>query len=145
MYNHPLSFNLYNINWSKNNIKAIQKAIIVEGEKSCLLYSSYFGIENDITVATCGSNLINYQLLLLLSLGVQEIIIAFDRQYQDIGDNEAKRWIEKLKLINQKYHAYVQISYIWDNPKDHLLKYKDSPLDNGKDIFIYLFNNRIKI
>lgn len=145
MYNHPLSFNLYNINWSKNNIKAIQKAIIVEGEKSCLLYSSYFGIENDITVATCGSNLINYQLLLLLSLGVQEIIIAFDRQYQDIGDDEAKRWIEKLKLINQKYHAYVQISYIWDNPKDHLLKYKDSPLDNGKDIFIYLFNNRIKI
>lgn len=28
MYNHPLSFNLYNINWSKDNIKAIKKAII---------------------------------------------------------------------------------------------------------------------
>ena len=41
MYNHPLGFNLYNINFSKENIKRTKKAIIFEGEKSPLLYASY--------------------------------------------------------------------------------------------------------
>ena len=51
MYNHPLGFNLYNLNNSKDNIKQMKKAFIFEGEKSCLLYQSYFGIENDLSVA----------------------------------------------------------------------------------------------
>jgi DNA primase len=60
MYNHPLGLNLYNLNNSKDNIKKMQTAIVVESEKSCLLFQSYFGIENDITVACCGSNLSFY-------------------------------------------------------------------------------------
>jgi hypothetical protein len=31
MYNHPLGFNLYNINFSKNNIRNIKKVIVFEG------------------------------------------------------------------------------------------------------------------
>lgn len=143
MYNHPLSFNLYNINISKDNIRNIKKAIVFEGEKSTLLYSSYFGLDNDISVATCGSNLINYQVYLLLSLGVEEIIIGFDRQYKDIGDEEWKKWTEKLYHIHNKYGSLVQISFLFD--KEHLLDYKDSPIDKGKDIFLYLFKNRIVI
>ena len=53
--------NLYNLNYSKNQIKNIKKAIVFESEKSCLLYKSYFGIENDISVACCGSSLSAYQ------------------------------------------------------------------------------------
>ena len=48
MYNHPLSFNLYNLNMSKENISRMKKVFVFEGEKSCLLFGSYFGIENDI-------------------------------------------------------------------------------------------------
>ena len=66
MYNHPLGFNLYNINKSKDNIKNLGIAIVGEGEKF-LTYASYFGMENDITVACCGSSLIWYQVELLLS------------------------------------------------------------------------------
>ena len=143
MYNHPLSFNLYNINISKDNIRNIKKAIVFEGEKSSLLYGSYFGIENDISVAACGSNLINYQVELLLSLGVQEIIIAFDRQYEEIGDENWKKWTEKLYHIHNKYHSMVQISFLFD--KEHLLGFKDSPIDRGPDIFLDLFNKRIQI
>ena len=33
MYNHPLSFNLYNLNFSKSNIKTTQKAIVYEGKR----------------------------------------------------------------------------------------------------------------
>ena len=36
MYNHPLSFNLYNLNLSKENIKETGMAIVYESEKSCL-------------------------------------------------------------------------------------------------------------
>ena len=60
MYNHPLGLNLYNLNNSKNNIKQIHTAIVFESEKSSLLFQSYFGLENDITVACCGSNLSFY-------------------------------------------------------------------------------------
>lgn len=143
MYNHPLSFNLYNINISKDNIRNIKKAIVFEGEKSCLLYGSYFGIKNDISVASCGSNLINYQVELLLSLGVQEIIIGFDRQYKEIGDNEWKKWTNKLYHMHNKYSSMVKISFLFDKTKEGILNYKDSPIDQGKDAFLYLFKNRI--
>lgn len=33
MYNHPLGFALYNLNFSKENIKIIQKAIVFEGKR----------------------------------------------------------------------------------------------------------------
>lgn len=142
MYNHPLTFNLYNINWSKDNIKNIKKAIVFEGQKSCLLFSSFFGIDNDISVAVCGSNLINYQVEILKSLGVEEIIIAFDRQYQEYGDKEYFKWEEKLINIYKKYGSFIQIQFILDT--GHLLGYKDSPIDKGPEIFLELFNNRKK-
>lgn len=143
MYNHPLGFNLYNLNFSKENIKRIKKAIIFEGEKSPLLFASYFGKENDISVAVCGSNLSYYQIQLLLKLGVEEVIIAFDKQFQTLGDAEHLNWVKKLKEINNKYSKYIKISYIFD--KNNLLQYKDAPIDRGPNIFLKLYNMRFSI
>ena len=141
IYRHPLGMNLYNLNHSQNNIKTIKKAIIFEGEKSCLLYQSYFGMENDISVACCGSSVSAYQMNLLLELGVDEIIIAFDRQFEKVGDNEFERLTKKLIKMNDKYKTIVTLSFIFDK---HLYTgYKDSPVDKGKDIFLKLFNERI--
>lgn len=130
MYNHPLGFNLFNLNNSKDNIKTLKKVIIFEGEKSPLLYASYFGQENDITVACCGSSLSSYQVKLLMDLNIEEMIIAFDKQFKEIGDEEWKGWTKKLKQIHQKYGSTVQISYMFD--KQNLLGYKDSPIDCRK-------------
>jgi hypothetical protein len=141
MYNHPLGFNLYNINKSKDNIKNLGIAIVGEGEKFCLTYASYFGMENDITVACCGSSLIWYQVELLLSLGVREIVVAFDKQFKEVGDAEWERWTKKLKDLHKKYGSYVQISFMFD--KEDLLGYKDSPIDCGPDTFVKLFQERI--
>ncbi len=143
MYNHPLGFNLYNINFSKENIKRTKKAIIFEGEKSPLLFASYFGQENDITVAVCGSALSSYQVELLLDLGVEELVIAFDKQFQELGDKEHLGWIKKLKDINKKYSKYVKISYMFD--KWGLLGYKSSPIDEGKEKFLELFDKRFSL
>ena len=143
LYNHPLSFNLYNLNNSKENIKMMKKAFIFEGEKSCLLYASYFGTDNDISVACCGSSLIAYQVKLLLDLGVEEIIIGFDKQFQEFNDEEHKKLVKNLKNIYKKYGMYVKISYMFD--KWDLLGYKDSPIDKGKDTFLELFKRRVTI
>ena len=141
IYRHPLGMNLYNLNHSQNNIKTIKKAIIFEGEKSCLLYQSYFGMENDISVACCGSSVSAYQMNLLLELGADEIIIAFDRQFEKVGDNEFEKKKKKLIKMNDKYKTIVTLSFIFDK---HLYTgYKDSPVDKGKDIFLKLFNERI--
>lgn len=143
MYNHPLGFSIYNLNNSKDNIKIMKKVILFEGEKSCLKYASFFGIKNDLSGAVCGSNLTNYQVDILLSLGVEEIIIAFDRQFKEIGDEEWKIWTEKLNNLHNKYGAKVQISYMFD--KWNLLGYKDSPIDRGPEVFLELFNKRVHI
>lgn len=143
MYNHPLGFSLYNLNNSKNNIKILKKAIVFEGEKSPLLYESYFGRENDISVACCGSNLSSYQLKLLLDLGIEEVIIAFDKQFKTKGDLEFKRWTKKLADIDKKYREYVKISFMFD--KNDILRYKSSPIDEGKDKFIKLYEERFSL
>ena len=144
MYNHPLGFNLYNLNFSKDNIKAFKKAIVFEGEKGPMLYASYFGMENDISVAVCGSSLIKYQVELLLSLGVQEIIIAFDKQFQKSGDDEFKRWTKKLTDLHKKYSPMCQISFMFDKNGEYL-GYKDSPIDRGPEIFLTMFKERIRL
>lgn len=141
LYNHPLGMNLYNFNHSKDNIKRMGKAIIFEGEKSCLLYKTYFGVENDISVACCGSSISTYQMQMLIDAGANEIIIAFDRQFQDIGDKEWKRLVANFKKLHMKYKNFVTVSFIFDKQKT--LSYKASPIDEGKEKFLKLFKERI--
>ncbi len=143
MYNHPLSFNIYNLNHCKDNIARMKKVFVFEGEKSCLKYRTMFGEENDLSVAICGSSFINYQAWLLIQQGVKEIIIALDKQFQELGDDEFKKLIRNLKKIHQKYGQYITISYMFD--KNNLLRYKSSPIDEGKEIFLKLYKNRINL
>ena len=143
LYNHPLGMNLYNFNNSKKNIAILKKAIVFEGEKSSLLYQSYFGFENDISVACCGSSISAYQIQMLLDAGAEEIIIAFDRQFQNIGDDEFKRLKNNLLKIRNKYKKFALISFIFD--KNKLTGYKSSPIDFGPEVFMQLFKERIII
>lgn len=141
LYNHALGFNLYGLERAKNSINSLGTAIVAEGEKSCLQHVSYFGMAADIVVAACGSNLTNYQIDLLIAAGAKEIIIAFDRQYKEIGDKEYQGWTKKLISIGKKIRNKAKLSYIFDT--DHILKYKQSPWDAGADTFLYLYKHRL--
>lgn len=145
LYNHPLGLNLYNLNNSKDKIKVFKKAIVFESEKSCLLYQSLFGIENDISVAVCGFSLSSYQVKLLMDLGVEEIIVAFDRQFKskDKEDIEFQNLKKNFINLSNKYKHFINISFIFD--KDLITDYKDSPIDKGKDIFLKLLKERIRL
>ena len=143
-YNHPLGFALYNLNNSKEHIKQMGVAIVFEGEKSALKYASMFGTDNDISVATCGSNLIQHQVDLLRQYGAREIVIAFDKQFKEVNDNEYRQWTKKLTALHNKYSKLVNISFIFDKKGD-MLGYKDAPIDAGADTFIKLFKERVRL
>ena len=141
LYNHPLSMNLYNLNNSKDNIKKIGVGIIFESEKSCLMYQSYYGRENDISIACCGSSVSNYHIHLLRQNGAKEIILAFDRQFQEIGDDEFQRLKSKIVHIYKKYGNVIKVTSIFD--KEMITAYKASPIDEGIEKFEQLLNERI--
>lgn len=141
MYNHPLSFALYGLYENMENIKRMKRVIIFEGEKSVLLFESLFGSDANIAVACCGSNISAYQINLLISLGVEEVIIAFDRQFKIVGDDEYKRHTRNLTNLVAKFEKRTKVSILFD--KWHKLGYKDAPIDCGTDNFLHLYKNRI--
>ena len=141
MYNHPLGMNLYNLDHAKEQIGVLGKAIIFESEKSCLLYRTMFAA--DISVACCGSNISAYQIQMLLEAGAKEIIVAFDRQFQEIGDKEFKHLTANLTKLHNKYKNEVQLSFIFD--KKMITGYKASPIDEGQEKFLQLFKERITL
>ena len=143
MYNHPLSFSLYGLYQNKEHIEQIKKAFVFESEKSVMQYATMFGQENNIACAICGSSFINYQAWLLINLGVKEIIIGLDRQFQELGDNEHKKLVKNLKGIQNKYGRFVTISYLFD--KECIFNYKSSPTDEGIDKFLKLYNERVNL
>lgn len=143
LYNHPLSFSLYGLDKTHLNISKYKKAIIFEGEKSVMLYDSYFGSKNNISVACCGSSISKQQIDLLLKLGVNEIVIALDRQYKEVNDEENKKYLANIRRLAMKMIDFCSVSVIYD--LEHKLDYKDSPIDKGKETFIDLFQKRIFI
>ena len=76
-----------------------------------------------------------------MDAGAKEIIIAFDRQFQKIGDEEYYRLRNNLMRIHEKYKNYITVSFIFD--KKMITGYKDSPVDLGPEIFLKLFKERI--
>ena len=139
--NHPLAFNLYGLNWAKDNIQNIKIAIIVESEKSVLEYMSYFGQNNNLCVAVCGSSLSKYQFNLLLEYNIQEIAIAFDKDYENNYTLEYTQFEDKLTKLYNKYGQDITMSFLID--KNNLLSLKDSPLDRGKEVFLQLWKDRV--
>ena len=142
LYAHPLHFNLYGLNFTKEAIKKSGVAIIFEAEKSVMMMDTVLREENN-SVACCGSNLNKIQIELLLKhCNPKEIVIAFDKEYEKNYTDQSNKYYLKLKKIVDKYSNYCNFSFIFDF--DNLLKYKDSPIDRGYNIFLKLFENRIK-
>ena len=143
LFNHPLSFNLYGLYENKEHINQLKVAFVFESEKSVLQYGTMFGQENNLAVAVCGSSFINYQAWLLINLGVEEIVICLDKQFQEVGDKEFEKLTKNLKNIHKKYGQFVTISIMFD--KWGLLGYKMSPTDANKETFMELYKRRINL
>lgn len=139
IYRHPLGYNLYGLNLNKENIKKRRMAFIFESEKAVLQYETMFGRENNIAVAVCGSSVTSYQFKLLRELGIERLIIAFDKEGSTWKEKE--KYHEKLKKLCKKNANYCLMGYMYDKP--NLLDLKDSPTDKGKDIFKRIYKEGV--
>lgn len=143
-YTHPLSENLYGLNLAKENISRLKTAIVFEGEKSCLKYYDYFGQDKNISCACCGSSIKKNQVdLLVKKCGVNEIIIALDKEYLDSKTKDGELYFNKIYDMCKKYQNYANFSFIFD--MNGVLDLKDSPVDKGKEVFEKLLKKRVHI
>lgn len=142
---HPLGSTLYGLWVTKDKIKACKKALIVEGEKSCLKAYSFFK-DNSYVVATCGSTIsLTQQKILLEELGVEEIIYMPDKDYKgEPGSFAEQAWLQKQKKKLAPYVPYVQTYLMYDT--DGSWDYKSNALDfNNRDKFIEEYDKKILI
>jgi len=137
-YSHPLSLNLYGLNWTKENIKRTGVCFLVEAEKSVLQMEGWDFA--NCSAAVCGSQFNKHALKLLMKTArPREIIICFDKEEKK-GSEE---YFNKLYSIGKKYQNYCDFSFIYD--REGLLDMKDSPTDKGSEIFWKLYKKRVKI
>ena len=148
-----LAYLLYGIYQNQNNIRKTRKVILFESEKSVLKYGSTYGQNNNISLATMSMNFTLQQRDLILYLGVDEVILAWDKQYrleylkpEYKNTKEYKEFVQYIKKIKKVVsllinYCNVSVIFCWDDRID----YKDAPIDKGQDIFEELLNERFLI
>ena len=141
-YNFPSGCVLYGLDIAKDNIKKYKKILLVEGEKSVMKYATYYP-NKLLAVAVYGSNISKFHKKMIIDLGVEEIVLAFDKEYDSYGDDEYIEYEKKLLKQFQGLEQRCRCSYIID--KNNLLDKKDAPLDKGKEVFEKLMRERVFI
>ena len=96
-YKHPLGKNLFGLYQNKATIERLGKVLICESEKAVMQAASFYWVDNCFVVATCGSNLTQAQIQLLMELNIRDCILAYDKEYHGkIGEEEESIYEEKL-------------------------------------------------
>nr|DAH73329.1 MAG TPA: DNA primase [Caudoviricetes sp.] len=149
-YRCPTGVSLYGIYENKDNIQRLKKAFLWEGEKSVYHQGTFLGRRNNTGVATLGTNFTTIQRDMLLDLGVEEVVICYDKQFEwwriDKKEKEAIKeyndYIRKLMKIYKLFAPYCTVSVLYCND-DEMLGYKDAPCDKGKETFLELYRDRV--
>ncbi len=139
---HKLGSNLYGLCQNEEAIRRIGKIVLFESEKSVLLCDTYYH-QNNFSVAVCGSNITDTQCRLIRSLGVNEVMIGFDKEYEDADSRLAEVYGNKLINLANKLTPYFTVYLLWD--QENLLERKDSPADKGKEVLEKLMKSKIEI
>lgn len=139
---HTLGNNLYGLCQNEEAIKRIGKIVLFESEKSVMFCDTYYH-QNNFTVAVCGSNITDTQCRIIRSLGVKEVMIAFDKEYEDIDTYQAELYGNKLKKLASKLTPYCTVYILWDT--DGILRRQDSPADKGQEALEILMKKKVEI
>ena len=135
--------NLYGLHVVKDKIKQCKKIMLVEAEKSVLQAYSYFR-DDSFVVGLCGFNITFTQIKIMLKeLKVEEVIVGFDRDYEEADSFEATAYYQKIIKKVAPLVPYCRVYLVLD--KKDRLGYKDSPTDKGKDTLIELMKEKILI
>lgn len=145
-YAFEQKYNLYGLHKTKNAIKRLKKVIIFESEKSVLQCESYYG-EDNFALATCNSSISPFQRQLILNLGVEEVFIAFDKEFtSEDYDNKTEAYVNycnKLTKLANMFSPYARTYIVWDGYGT--IGYKESPSDNGKEMLEFLMKSKHEV
>ena len=151
-YGHALGLNLYGLYQNADAIRRSKTACIVESEKSVMLGDTYFN-DNNFAVATCGFNVSDAQISLIADLGVENIVLGFDKDFdeaeclklppEDPKRQGYERHCKRLYSICNKLVTQFNVYVLWD--REGLLSAKDSPYDRGLATFESLWKNKVAI
>jgi DNA primase len=121
---------LFGLNFNKNSIQEHNEIILFEAEKSVMAADSY-GYDWSSAIGTNGIN--KYLRKKILALKCSNCVIALDK---DVGYKEV---LKEARKLSKDMNVYI----VFD--KNGLLKGKQSPIDNGKETWEILYNNRIRV
>lgn len=149
-YKFNVGSTFYGLNHNTEAIRKTKKVIICESEKSVLQGDTYFG-DNNIILGMYGSAMTTQKRDMILELGVDEVIIAIDfdyikesynnqEEYEDLTDWEL--YEKKVFKIADMFKGWCNVSVIIDYHPEHK---KDCATDYGKEKFIKLYKERMKI
>lgn len=115
---------------NRDNILATKSVIIFEGLKS-VMHVAGWGYNNCLSSETSDIN--DAQAAILISMGIRDLTIAFDR---DVGIGH----IRKTTKLLQKYMNVYAVYDKWG-----LLQDKDSPCDRGEEVWRTLYERKIRL
>lgn len=142
LLNHPTKSILYGLYENLEEIKKYKTVIVFEAEKSVMQLASFKEFPS-IGVAVCGSSFSDIQIEILKIIGVENIIFAFDKEYEEVESVDEEIQIEKINVFIAKTRLFFNVSVIHD--KSDLLSLKNSPTDKGEKTFLKLYKERIMI
>lgn len=103
---------MYGYDQNKDAIKSSRQVVLFESEKSVLKAPSY-GINN--ALAVFGSNISKRHIEMMLELGVNGVMLAFDSDYRQMGDADFQFFVAKMKKLASKLKPYFATSIIYNN------------------------------
>lgn len=138
----PTHQNLYGLYENQDTIRATHKIMIFEGEKSVLKCETFYP-NNNFSVAVCGSQIGIEQRNLILQLGIKEVFIGFDKEFEGKPGEHSQAYGDKLIRLAKLFTPFVTTYVLWDE-KDYL-DYKDAPVDKGQGVFETLLREKIEV
>ena len=136
----PSSACLYGYDQNKAAIEKSRQVVLFESEKSVLKAPS-FGIDN--AIAVFGSNISKQHIQLLLELGVNDVVLCMDSDYKQVGDDEFKFFVVKMKKLAAKLKPFFNCSIVYNNQGYDM--YKCNMMDIPYDQAMKLWESRVVV
>ena len=136
----PSSACLYGYDQNKAAIEKSRQVVLFESEKSVLKAPSY-NLHN--ALAVFGSNISKQHIQLLLELGVNDVVLCMDSDYKQVGDDEFKFFVVKMKKLVAKLKPYFSVSIVYNNQGYDM--YKCNMMDIPYEQAMKLWESRVKV
>lgn len=131
---------LYGLDQNKSAIEKCRQVLLFESEKSILKADSWH-IHN--ALAVFGSNISKRHIEMLLELGVNDVVLCFDSDYKQVGDDDFQFFVAKMRKLAGKLRGYFNVSIIYNNQGYDGYKY--SPVDFDRWQFDKLYESRVRV